>query len=533
MNRNSKLAHKQVARRDFMRMVGVGAVSAAATACVAPVAQPKAAPAAGDAKAPAVISGKPFAGQKVAVTVNTGGEKGPISGPLYEHRAEWEDMTGAKLEIVEIPFENHYTKFVTDAQTGAGQYDISMAGAWWLGDFIAGDFIIPYDQYYGDKRFPAWTWESVLPALQGLYSWGGKKYMVPNDGDGQVFYYRRDAFTKPENKGKFMEKYKYELPAPPTTMQQMRDCAEFFNNWDWNGDGQPDSGISMHLKVGGQGMFHFMTLSAPYLISPDSKLYWFDPESMEPLITSDGHKAALDALIELVGFGPKASLGWSLGEAWDYFLKGKAAMAFSWGDLGALAQEKDKSKVQGLTASAPMPGTNEHYNIAKKAQVKTDKPNKVGNTTGGSWSGVISKASKAPDAAFHLLSYHASQPLSSVYAMRGWDGVDPGRTFHFAAPIGDAKVDDYVSKGGWDKADIADYLAAYADSFSNPVQFPYLRIPGTFEYWVALDKELSEAVTGSKTAAAALADAAKTFNDITDRLGRDKQKELYKSSLGL
>ena len=31
---------------------------------------------------------------------------------------------------------------------------------------------------------------------------------------------------------------------------------------------------------------------------------------------------------------------------------------------------------------------------------------------------------------------------------------------------------------------------------------PYLRIPGTFEYWDILDKNLSAAMSGAKTAAA-------------------------------
>ena len=46
----------------------------------------------------------PFEGQTVTVIVNTAGEKGPISGPFYEVRDEFEAATGAKLEIVESPF---------------------------------------------------------------------------------------------------------------------------------------------------------------------------------------------------------------------------------------------------------------------------------------------------------------------------------------------------------------------------------------------------------------------------------------------
>ena len=40
-------------------------------------------------------------------------------------------------------------------------------------------------------------------------------------------------------------------------------------------------------------MFHFMSLSAPYVIGPENtNLYWFDPETMDPLVESEGHRRA-------------------------------------------------------------------------------------------------------------------------------------------------------------------------------------------------------------------------------------------------
>ena len=53
-------------------------------------------------------------------------------------------------------------------------------------------------------------------------------------------------------------------------------------------------------------------------------VYWFDPVDMKPLINSPGHVKALEFLQELHKTGPAAQVGWSLGEAWDYFLRGKA-----------------------------------------------------------------------------------------------------------------------------------------------------------------------------------------------------------------
>ena len=54
------------------------------------------------------------------------------------------------------------------------------------------------------------------------------------------------------------------------TWEEVLEIAQFFNGKDWNEDGDPDNGITLHLKVGGQGFFHFMALSAPYVVHPGS-----------------------------------------------------------------------------------------------------------------------------------------------------------------------------------------------------------------------------------------------------------------------
>lgn len=78
-----------------------------------------------------------------------------------------------------------------------------------------------------------------------------------------------------------------------------------------------------------------------------------------------------------------------------------------------------------------------------------------------------------------------------------------------------------------------DYLHAYFENFSNRLQFPYLRIPGAFSYWQALDVHLGEAVAGQLSAEAALKAAAVDFEEITLRLGRERQRSAYRKSLGL
>jgi multiple sugar transport system substrate-binding protein len=370
----------------------------------------------------------------------------------------------------------------------------------------------------------------VLPGPRGLLSYGGKKYMVANDHDGQVMYYRRDLLADPRHQAAFKQKYGYAL-AVPKTWEQFRDVAEYFNGRDLNADGVPDHGISLPLRFGDQGMFHFMALSAPFVIGPDNpRLYWFDPKAMKPLIESPGHVRALEVLVELVRFGPREMLTWERGSSWDHFLEGRAALSFTWGDLGALAQQEG-SKVKGKIGVAHLPGAREYYNIAQRKWVKTEQPNLVGNTIGGSWAGVISRFSKVPEATYYLLALMASREKSQVYAARGWDGIDPGRRFHFLPPNGSGQIDTYL-EAGWDEADIRDYSQAFFDNFNNRLRLPYLRIPGAFSYWQTLDLQLAEAESGRLSPEAALKAAAIEFEAITLRLGRERQRRAYRASLG-
>lgn len=474
---------------------------------------------------------KPYKGVTITVTVNTAGREGPIAGPLYLFGDLWEQITGGKVEVVEIPYAEHFEKVWIDLITGTGNYDAFMAGAFWLGELIANDYIIPIDKYMEDPRFPQWGTDTVSPALKTLRTWGGKWYMVPNDCDGQVLYYRKDIMTDPENKRKFWDKYGYELPVPPSTWDEAIDVAEFFNGWDWDNDGEAESGVTMHLKVGGQGMFHFESFSAPFLINPSNpRLWWFDPETMEPLITSPGHLEALKTLIELSKHGPKAMLSWSLGESWDHFLRGDAALTFTWGDLGSLAQDESRSKVKGKLGCAPLPGTTKSYDLVAEKWIEFKRPNIVGNTTGGSWAGVISSLSDNPEATYDFLAFMATKPANLWNATRGWTGVDPGRTFVFIDPYGPAKVEDYVARG-WNAGDAAEYSKGYYKNFYNSLMYPYLRIPGSVDYHNSLDIYLSEAVSGSMSPEEALEKIHEEWEMTTDRLGRGEQLELYRESI--
>ncbi len=481
---------------------------------------------------------KPFDGAEITVTVNNSGPKGGISGPLYTFRPIWEELTGGKLNIVELPFGEHYTKMMLDLRNGTGQYDAFMVGAFWYGDIAEGNYGFPINDLMDSGEYPKWTLDDMPPSLQTLHTWGDDIYGTLNDADGQVLYYRKDVLTDANWNSQFKAEYGYDIPVPPQTWQQVLQISEFFNgkNWDSN-DADPDSGTVLHLKVGEQGHYHFQSLSASFVLNPGDtvtqydNVYWFDPTDMTPLINSPGHVAALEFLQELHKTGPSAQVGWSLGEAWDYFLRGKSVFVFSWGDVGSLVQDEERSSIKGRLGSSILPIAEQYWDLETEAWVDAEDGRTVGNTTGGSWHGVVSAYSDNPEATYSLLALMAIKPVSMWNASYGWTGVDPGYSYQFLEPLGQAKVEDYVS-ADWDASDVVDYTQAYYDTFYAPTMLPYLRIPGTFEYWDILDKNLSATMAGEFEAKQALDATAAAWEEVTDRLNREEQLRLYQDAIG-
>jgi len=480
-------------------------------------------------------------GQKFTVGVYSAGPRGAISGPIYFWRPYFEKLTGATYDIVEIPFGELREKIFTDLMTETGTYDLIVGPSWFYGDYISNDWIVPSEEFKNDPRMPKWDGDSILPPIKALYQWGDKWVGFNNDHDGQILYYRRDILSDPKWQEEFKKETGKDMPIPPKTWDEVYDVANFFNGKDWNGDEKPDYGITMHLKVGGQGFFHFMSFSAPYVVSPapgdDPKkvtryhnVYWFDPETMEPLVNTPGHVEALKMLIKLSKTGPSAMWGWSLGEAWDAFLRNKAVITFSWGDVGSLSQLPDQSEVRGKLGAAPIPGSEKYYDLETKQWV--EKRNFVANTSGASWHGVISKFSNHKDLAAYFLSWQATVPINHWNVVWGWTGVDPGTLYDLLQPTGKSTIEEYAETG-YDAEDAKQFVNAYEEMwYKYPLMQAYLRIPGTPEFWEVWDIHLSEAITGQVSPEEALNRTYQDWNDIIDRYGRDKLKKLYQEAIG-
>ncbi len=485
-----------------------------------------------------------FAGQTVTVGVLGSGARGGISGPFFFWREAFQQATGATLEIVELPFGDFLTSTVADFATGQNTYDVLTPGAWFYGDYIQGGWIQPLERFFDDPAYPLWNREAVAPGIKTLMTWDDQWYGTIYDGDTQLLYFRKDILNDPQWQAAYKAETGEDLPTEPATWQELMAVTSFFHGKDWNGDGDPDDGISLHLKGGGFGFFHFMSLAASFVVEPspgadptqvddDYNLFWFDPRDMTPLINEPGHVAALEYLIELAGTGSRSQVSWDLSEAWNNFLSGNAIATFSWGDVGSLAQDPGASKIQGKLGAARIPCSDTWYSRAGGELVTdTENPNCVGNVVGGTWHGVIATASDVPELSYYLIAMLAAPEINFWNVSYGWTGVDPGSTLHLFPPRGTATVEQYAATG-YDAGDAKEFIDAYGDNlFSFPTYQDFLRIPGAPAYWEAMDTRLAEAMTGQSTPQEALDSVARSWRNITEDQDPDLQLDLYRAAIG-
>jgi multiple sugar transport system substrate-binding protein len=462
-------------------------------------------------------------------TINVMALRSAVGDCVEYHAPRWEEETGAHVNIAKIPIDTLHKEIFADLK-GPGQYDAYQTAAWYYGDFFTSDQpdIVEIAPFLKDPRFPYWDPDQFLPAMKRLYTWQGKLYGVLFDADCQILYYRKDVLGNTSYQEKFKSKLGYDLPNPPKNMKEMHDVASFFTGWDWNGDGKDDWGISLHAKVNVQGFFHFLTLAAPYVVSPNNKYFYFNPDDMKPLINSEGHLRALEDYVKFLSNGPKEQIGWTLPEGWKPFLSGHAVMEATWGDLPTLAQDRAHSSVQGRVGASIIPGTTEAFNPLT-GQWEQFPLNVVGNTNGGTWHCVISRLSKQKEATYDFLAFMANKKNAFFNCVNGWTGVQPAMKYEYFPPVGSGSVVEWENQG-WDKADALVYLQAYYQNLVLPEQEIYLRIPGAADYWHELDVRISSVLAGKTQPKEALDDIYQAWEQITDRIGRESQKKLYAAS---
>ena len=129
--------------------------SAASPAASAPAASEPAASAS---------AGADFTGVEVNLLTFNGPQ---IAEPLQRRAPDFEALTGAKINVEAVGFQEIYTKALLDLSTGTNSYDAFVFNPQWLGDFVGPGYLEDLSSRVDERPVARLAGRrSVLPRLQ-------------------------------------------------------------------------------------------------------------------------------------------------------------------------------------------------------------------------------------------------------------------------------------------------------------------------------------------------------------------------------
>lgn len=379
--------------------------------------------------------------------------------------------TGIKVETDRLAMGRMKEKQLLEMAKAQGDYDLGCYVVMWKGEYVSKDLIHPLDPFFQNAALvdPAYDIHDIVPIyLENLGLVGGPKgylagpgaklYGLPYGAETSVLAYRRDLFSKHDLK-------------PPANYDEFRALLPLVRQKTGIG------ALASRGQAGHQAVHAWLLHLNPLGGSV------FDDE-WHPRFNDEAGLAALKFLQEVVATGPAGIPGYGQGESNTAFLQGQAAMYLDSTLLAGLVNDPAKSRVAGKVGWALHPmGT------------------RRASQSGGLGLAVAKNARNA-DAAFLLMQWLTSKAQDKAVTAAG--GV-PIRN----STLGDAelmrKYPEFV-------------IFKEALKYSNPDWRPIIAVWDKINVQ-ALGVGISEALTGKKTAQAALDDMVPQVTQIMREAG--------------
>ncbi len=436
----------------------------------------------------ALEAARQYAGETLNITWEAGLQAyDPLeySGPI------WEELTGVKINVVAIPINELFTRTIAEHRAGTGAYDLLNVVPAWMPDMIEAGVLEPLDRYV-DKHEYREELQDIAPAYRdNQMAYGNQIYGLPDDGDVFLLYYRTDLFGDPDNQAAFRETYGYDL-APPKTWDEFYDISKFFTD---TGGGEL-YGSALILSPGLVHYLYEMRLRT-------AGGTFFDPGTMGARINSDIAVTVLDDMVRQLDNMPPGAVGWGPIEVLNSWLAGQLAMQIWWPPPGRWSEGyrlktdafswPPESTIAGNVGYALPPGG--HPELAAGIAL------------------CVSSNSRNKELAYLFAQWLNSRDFSITRVMLPYAVRDPFRTSHFNS-------DKYKSL--WPAA--KDYLATLEAAAETGLLD--LSIISTFAYEESLTRAIVAALSGQDSRTV-LDQAAEEWNEITEEIGVDGQREAY------
>lgn len=388
---------------------------------------------------------------------------------LYARIAEWEEMTGAKVEI--ISKKNHFEldkEFKSDLAAGTL--------GWCVGSNHS-SFASQYPSLYTDLTplIPAETVAEFVPANIAASRIGDALVMLPRaQFDVSALYYLKSIYEDEANKTAYKEKTGKDL-MPPDTWEDVKEQAIFFSDPP-NFYGTQYAGKDEAIV----GRFYEM------VVAEGGQLF---NDDWSPAFNSDAGKRALQWFVDLYEAGavPPGTTSYLWDDLGQGFASGTIAINLDWPGWAGFFNDPEASKAAG--------------NVG----VKVQPAGSSGARTG--WSGhhgfSVTESCENKEAAASLVDWLTN---ADSQALESSAGPLPTRTAVWEQVVAAAEGDPYR----------AEVLGAFQEAASHA--FPAPQTPYWIEATNLIFPELQAAILGDKT----VDEALQTASDAVDEMMQDE-----------
>lgn len=430
----------------------------------------------------------------------------PLAEAIQRLQGEWSLQSGAQLSVRQAT--------ATELAADGIQADAAIVPEGALGPLVESQRVVPLPPDLLDS--PVASWNGILDLVRTrVVQWGDQVCAAPLGSPQLVCYCRADLLESLDRQ-------------PPATWTEYQELAELLAEGNRPSGAAPAEGpwsaVAEPLAPGWAGLV-LLSRAASYAKHRENFSTIFDIDTMEPLIASPPFVRALDELVAAAKLGPADVSELDPDAVRRRFWRGECALALTWPT--AAADIPDKMPEGMEAAVVPLPGSVEVFRSQAEAWESriAGEPLRVPLVGLSGRLGVVSSHSAHPEAAAQLLLWLASDDWSDEVA-RASASTTLFRRIHLQQP------------GKWVEppmrsASASQYAEVVVDNCQTEQWFDAPRIPGRADYLAALDAAVARAVRGEASPAESLSQAASEWQSITDRLGRDAQKQAYARSLGL
>lgn len=413
-------------------------------------------------------------------------------GNMKPYEEKWKNELGITLEFIEEPDEVVHTKGMQEAVAKTGRYDVMMPTAMSYPDWIDSGVIYDLTDWV-EKHDPELfnkEWGVVFPASHHAQLYNGRVAGLLNDGDQITLLCRSDHLNDPAKAKAFEDKFGYKLGVPKT-WAEYHNLAKFMHD--------PAKGFYGSLEY--RSPYYVKWMFMQRLVSK-GRLY-FDGE-VNPTFNSDEGVAALEDMLAMNAYLHPDAFSFTWSSNYNAFGRGEGFMNIVWPS----GFKYSKAPSTGPATTGKIAAT-----VMPADKLKDGTLLYAGMFCWG-YGYAVSKYSANPELAYAYAQWMTSPTISSdaIPYLGGYS--DPYRVNHMLAPT-QRLLDTYTPE----------YLKTLYDNMVNTV--PDFCVPGGFEYQDALDKQVHACMTGAKKPKEALDDAARAFERITRRIGRDKVKKSW------